>query len=424
MLHLYTLNLMYINYMKFKKTDILDDQIIKNFFNNRNISDNTKEQYEIRIRSYCNFTEKTSTELVDEAVEEQDNGVIFSDRKVKKYLQDFIDKLIEKGKSENTIKAHLETIKALYYDNGIDPPNMKTILKKDVKNPVLEELPTKEHIRKALKYCNLRDKAIIILQFSSGMNAADVRHLTYGKFYDAINEYINLHGNMIFNIDKLNHQLKNKDNIIGIWNIIHSNTDIEYLTYNSSESNKAIIDYLIERNNKKPFTSFDEPLFIANGNMIEEHTFSHIYRRINQRACFGYRNEKRNFLTSHIPRKMFQRALLNSGVEYLAVELMLGHKIDNIKSAYYKNNPTSLKEEYLKGLKNITLEEVKVEIVTTERYDNIIRDLTEEKEKRKKLENRIEKLEEQNSENMKHSNLKGVNKDTFEKEGQQAFRNI
>ena len=58
---------------------------------------------------------------------------------------------------------------------------MENIFKKNSKNQVLEELPNKEHIRKALKYCNLRDKSIILLQFSSGMKAADIRNLTYGQ---------------------------------------------------------------------------------------------------------------------------------------------------------------------------------------------------------------------------------------------------
>jgi len=400
--------------MKFKQEDILEDQIIKNFLNNKNISDSTKIQYEIRIRSYCNFTGKTPTELVDEATKEQNNSVIFIDRTLKKYMYNFIEELNQKNKSENTIKAHLETIKALYYDNNITSLNMKNITKKSAKNLILEELPTKEHIHKALKYCNLRDKAIILLQFSSGLSAAEIRHLTYGQFYIAIKGYITPNINEIFNIDRIYSQIKNKDNIIGIWNIIHSNTD--YLTFNSSESNKAIIDYLIERNNKKPITSFDEPLFIANGNKIKAHTFSFIYRRINQRANLGSRNEKRNFLTSNIPRKMFQKTLLNSGVEFLAVELMLGHKINNIKSLYYKNKPNSLKEEYLKGLKNITLEEVKVETVIKENYNNIIHNLNIEKEERIKLENRITKLEAQIN-NTKQPDLIRISKETFEKNG-------
>ena len=68
--------------------------------------------------------------------------------------------------------------------------------------------------------------------------------------------------------------IKNRDDIIGIWDLVQTILDIDYLTCNSSESNKAIIDYLLERNNKNPITSFDEPLFIANGNKIEEHALS------------------------------------------------------------------------------------------------------------------------------------------------------
>jgi len=379
--------------MKYVKKDILDDQVFKNFLDHKNIDNkNTIIQYETRIRSYCNFTEKTITELVDEAVEEQDKGVKYSDRKVNKYLQDYIDKLTKKSKSENTIKAYYETIKALYHDNDIELQKIEFTFNKDVQNP-FEELPTKEHIRKALKYCNLRDKAIILLQFSSGLGGAEVRNLTYGQFYIAIKEYITYNKDEIFDIDRIYHQIKNKYDIIGIWDSKRLVTDFDYLTFNSSESNKAIIDYLIERNNKKPITSFDEPLFDANGNKMKEHTLSAIYRRINQKAGLGKRNENRNFLTSKIPCEMFQRALLECDVEYLAIKLMLGHKIDDIKLAY-KNKPEKLKKEYLKGLKDITLEEIK--IVTTERYyDNVTLELKIEKEERIKLENRIKKLEDE-----------------------------
>ena len=395
--------------MKYVKEDILDDQVFKNFLDKKNLNnidnENTIIQYERRIRSYCNFTEKTVTELVDEAVEEQDNGVKYSDRKVNKYLKDFIDKFTKEIKSENTIKSFYDTIKALYHVNDIELQKIEFTFNKDVENH-FEELPTKEHIRKAVKYCNLRDKAIILLQFSSGLGPAEVRNLTYGQFYIAIKEYITYNKDEIFNIEKIYDQIKNKYDIIGIWDSKRVVTDFDYLTFNSSESNKAIIDYLLERNNKKPITSFNEPLFVANGNKIGEHALSAIYRRINKKACLGLRKEKRKFLTSNIPRKMFRTALLECDVEYLAIELMLGNKIDEIKYAYYKNSPQLLKKEYLKGLKKISLEEI--EIVTTDRYDNVILELKIEKEERIKLENRIKKLEDekQNSKNIK-------NPDTF-----------
>ena len=406
--------------MKFQEEDILNDLVVKNFLNNRKTGNNSNIQYVSRIKSYCDFIGKTPTELIDESLNEQDNGINFDDRIIKKYLHDFFDKLLENGKSVNTIKAHYETINGLYKDNNIEVPNIKNNFKIKDRKTVLEKLPTKDHIRKALKYSNLRDKAIILLQFSSGMSGGAIRNLTYGQFYNAIDEYIKFQGKEVFNIDRIYNHLKNRDDIIGIWNLVHINSGINYLTCNSSESNKAMIDYLIERNNIKPITSFDEPLFIANGNKIEEHTFSSIYSRINQRANLGLRNEKRNFLTSKIPRKMFHEALLNSGADYLAVELMMGYNIDNIRLNYYRSNPDALKMEYLKGIKNITLEQVKIEIITTEGYDDILQDLKREKEIRKEMEYRIKKLEV----HIQPSELIKITKEEYEKEGYQAFKKI
>ena len=250
---------------------------------------------------------------------------------------------------------------------------LKNIFKNNNNNPTLEELPKKEHYRTAIKHCTtLRDKAILLLQFSSGMGAAEVRNLNYGQFYNAINEFLDIHESEKFDITKIKHQVKHTDNLIGTWHITRYKTGMPYITFNSPESINAIIDYLIDRNKTNPITSLEDPLFIANGKQIEEHTFAAIYRRINQRANFGKRSENREFLTSHIPRKMFATTMYENDVEFISVEWMLGHKIDNTKAAYFKNNVEKLKEHYLDGLEGLTMEKVKVKKVSTPEYDSLI----------------------------------------------------
>ena len=53
--------------------DISSDKHIKDFFIKRDISNtNTQRTYLIRLRKYCELTNKTPTELIKEAIEEED----------------------------------------------------------------------------------------------------------------------------------------------------------------------------------------------------------------------------------------------------------------------------------------------------------------------------------------------------------------
>lgn len=384
--------------MEFNKEDILNDPVFKDFIRSRGVKERTKRLYESRIRHYCNFTGKNPSELIDEAEKEQDTGLKRRRRKVKTYLLDFIDYQKEKGRGHITIKSYIETIKGFYYDNDIDIPKIRNSFK-DTNNPTLEKLPTREQYITAIKYCTtLRDKAILLLQLSSGMGAAEVRSLNYNHLYNSIKEYTDLHESEIFNISKINHQIKDIDDLIGTWKVVRIKTGMPYITFSSPEATHAVIDYLVERTNKKPITSLDDPLFIANGKRIEEHAFSFIYRRVNQRAGFGNRNKNRNFLTSHIPRKMFATSMYESDVEFIAVEWMLGHKIDTTRAAYYKNNVEKLKEHYLEGLEGLTLEKVKVQKVTTPEYDDLLKKLDEK-------ENEIADLKERQNNSEKENEL-------------------
>lgn len=111
-----------------------------------------------------------------------------------------------------------------------------------------------------------------------------------------------------------------------------------YITFNSPESNKAIVEYILDRErNNKTFKTSDERLFTtATGKPISDAAHSLLFRRLNQRAGLGYRSESRNFFTSHMLRKMFTTTLYKAGVDKLAIDWMLGHKINPITESYFK----------------------------------------------------------------------------------------
>lgn len=382
--------------MEYTKDKVWGDPTFKDFIRSRGIKERTARHYESRIRYYCNFIGKSPTELIDEAEEEQQEGIKLRKRKVKSYVLDFIDHLKSKGRSSNTIKSYIETIRAFYNEYEIDIPRLKGTFQEKGENKTFEELPTKDHIKRVLDICSLRDKAIVLLHFSSGMGASEVRHLTYGDFFNAIKKEVGLEDSEMFNFIVISEKINKKEDAVGTWKINRYKTGMPYITFNSPESNKAIIQYILDRRrNNKSIKTPDEKLFTtATGLTISDAAHSLLFRRLNQRAGLGYRSKYRNFLTSHMLRKLFTSTLYKAGVDKLAIDWMLGHKINPITESYFKADVKNLKEQYLKGIADLTLEKVKVKAVTTKEYDQLLKELRQKDEDYKKLERRLEILEE------------------------------
>lgn len=71
----------------------------------------------------------------------------------------------------------------------------------------------------------------------------------------------------------------------------------------------------------------------------------------------------------HSLRKFFASSLESNKVPYLTTKRLLGHSIDSTTSAYFKIDIDSLKKDYIKVVKNLTIDKVK--IVEINPYDEI-----------------------------------------------------
>lgn len=377
--------------MPFELDDIKNDRCFKDFLRSRSRRPSTKSQYVTRIRAYANFAGKTPTELIEEAENEEEKGIRLRNRNINDYFYDFREKLEEEGMLPSTINGYFDTVKAFYRHYDIQLPKLKISLNND-HNWSMEDIPTIDHVREAVKVSNIRDKAILLLMLSSGMGSGEIRHLKYGDFINSVAEYVDLLDEDKLNIVKVAFELRKIDDPIGLWKIKRYKTGMPYMTFNSPESVQAIVDYLVQReNNNKGLKSVDDPLFVSSHRtQISSQGLVFIFRRINERANFGRSKERnRRFFTSHTLRKLFTTTLYNRGLDQLAVDWMLGHKINPVTEAYFKNDPIALKAKYMDAVENLTLEKVKIKNVTTKEYDHIIRQLSEEKEERKKMEERM-----------------------------------
>ncbi len=383
--------------MPFETTDIKNDPYVKDFLRSRRIRDTTKVAYVERLTSFCNYINKNPTDLIDEAEEEQDKGIKSRKRTIRQYFLDFIEHEEKEGKSHHTIKARVELAKSFYHSFDIETP--KFSLNYPNVNRSFNEIPTLDHIREIIKICGLRDTAIILLMLSSGMGGAEIRHLTYNDFINSIEEYLDLADEDKVNINKVAHQIRGLNEEIGpigTWKISRFKTGMPYITFNSPESVLSIIDYLLERELKnKGVKSLDDPLFVSSHKkQISKQGFVFIFRRINDNAGLGFAKDKnRRFFTSHMPRKIFTSTLYSQGVDKTRVDWFLGHKIPPITESYFKTNVEDLKKSYMEIVEHLTLQKIKIKMIKTPEYDQLLRDSREKADKIEAMEKRMELYE-------------------------------
>ena len=381
--------------MLFELEDIKNDRCFKDFLRSRSRRPSTKSQYVTRIRVYANFTGKSPTQLIEEAETEEEHGIKLRNRKINDYFYEFHEKLETQGMLPSTINGYFDTVKAFYRHYDIQLPKLKIALNNN-ENWSMEDIPTLEHIREAVKVCNIRDKSILLLMLSSGMGSGEIRNLKYRDFINSVEEYVQLSDEDKLNIPKIAFELRKIDDAIGMWKIHRFKTGMPYITFNSPESTQAIVDYLVHReNNNRAVEKLEDPLFVSSyKTQITSQGVVYVFRRINDRANFGRSKDRnRRFLTSHTMRKLFTTNLYNKGVDQLAVDWMLGHKVNPVTEAYFKNDPQTLKAKYIDAFENLTLEKVKVKNVTTQQYDELLEKLKIKEEDQDRLEKRVDLME-------------------------------
>jgi integrase len=360
-------------FMQESNYKISNDPYFINFIGSKNLSKSTEMVYLGRIKSFCEFLDKKPSELINEAQKE-------SGKKIDKYFYDYIENLKKSGRSPSTILNQTDTVKSFYNNFDIDTKGIKPIIFPETNNSDYNIISS-DQIREALELSCLRDKAIILLHLSSGMEATELRYLTYGDFINSIDDYIDLKPEELLNVKKIADIVLKIDDLIGTWKIEKHRTGKDYVTFNTPESTKAILNYLIDRERKnKPIKSLKDPLFVNSQNQsLKKSAHGSIFKRINNRANFGYLTKKRRFLSSTMLRKFFKDKLYESGVDETTIDAFLGQKLDNDIDYHSNDQINILKKKYSESLSELSMETVniKTETVTSNEYKILIAKLNE-----------------------------------------------
>jgi integrase len=352
--------------------DISDDTLFKSFIINRGIRERTIKRYKRQLELYCTFINKKPTELINEAENEEDQGLRMRNRSIKKYLLDFKQFLENKNYSSHTIVNTITIVRSFYTEFDVILPKMH--LKQKHKNESIEDIPNKEDIRKALKYANPKYNAIILTMSSAGFGSAEIRSLKYTDLLRSLKEYINIPKNSMLPVDELIKLVEEKQKefelIFPMWTLSRVKTGTPIITFSTPESLIAILEYL----KIDPPASLESPLFRSNkikDKEISDGGLDKYFHMLNNKCGFGKPNLQSKFRSHAVGRKWFATTLNDVGIPQITIDFFLGHSLGAVTGAYIKPNVETLKDQYLKCIESLSIQDVEVKTIESLEYKEL-----------------------------------------------------
>lgn len=319
-----------------------DTELLNYFAKTRNLQKNTKKSYTIYIKQYSKFNDMPMVDLLKEAEDEEEQGIRWKHRTLKKRLIEYRAYLYDTY-AYSSAKSRFSKILAFYkhFEIEIHPlPKIATI-NVEKTHMGFKDLPDREIIKKALKISSPVTRAIILFMASSGCARAETRNLTIQDFIDATNnEFASYHNSN--DIYEVINELKDHDDIVPIFHLKRQKTNKAYYTFCTPEAVNEIITYLASRTKK---LSLDDPLFDVGFTKFNE-----CFQHTNDRLGLGRLENGRRKFTSHMLRKFHSTTLWNEKVSKEVVDALQGRGKDQTHASYFYENPLKLREIYIENM--------------------------------------------------------------------------
>lgn len=165
-----------------KVTELEKDPLIVDWFKRVRAKPHTKEGYLYCMQEYTSFTDMTPLKLVEEAEEEYDMRVMPRKQKIRKYITEFREHLVNKGMAPLSIENRVADVRSFYKSQDIIIPELD---RKENTATILEAhkgIPSKDDIRKVLCLADPLEKALILTGLSSGLAVNEICELKIYQF--------------------------------------------------------------------------------------------------------------------------------------------------------------------------------------------------------------------------------------------------
>jgi len=311
----------------------------------------TKATYKSAYRAYHQHTGMTSTQLIDEAIEDQKRDVRERKDIVKRRLLGFHSwllneyavhsrgkgphEVVRKGLREKTAYSFVGAIRSFYatYDIAIKFKGREKIRRPRVYNKRLD-LTTLD-IKKLVNHAGSpRDRAIILTEFQGGLDASTLCSLTYGD--------------VARGLENGEYPLKLA--------LFRPKTGIEYYTFLGRDAIESLKAYLNDLKRKGIEMTHKTPLFLKSSNKararegITENLVQNMLREVAIKSGLVDENlndADQNPCGPHALRESFSSIMLNKGVPDTIVDFWLGHSIGEMGEAYKRGRFEEVKQLYI-----------------------------------------------------------------------------
>lgn len=317
------------------------------FIDERDIKESTVKGYKTAVRKYCEYYDMTLEELIDEAINEEDDKIPKRTRSLKQRLLQFRTYLIKETELEiSTIKSHITRLTTIYKYFEVDVPELPKLKDKEPELTYLD-LPNKKHIKKAFQMAGIRIGSLILFMASSGTGRSECANLTVKDFIKACEEHYT-ETELIDILEELNSSI---DPIVPTFNLVRIKTQKSYYTFCTPEATNAIVEWLLlknellEENGEK--LTLDESVWDLSPRQMNYH-----FQIINDALDWGFKKKYR-FFRPHTLRKFHAS---NIGLSAENVDFLQGRSKDKIHATYIKANPEKLKELYISVMDNVTFD--------------------------------------------------------------------
>ena len=359
-----------------------NEEILNEIHSVKNHKKTTQHIYKHSINKYCELNKLSLAELIEEAEKEEEQGIRWKHRTLKRRLLNF-RKYLTDNYYYNTVSNTFTPVLVVYKYFEIEIHDLPRIDKKSYNNPKpisFKDLPDKEIIREAVNICTSTMKAIILFMSSSGCARRETLNLTVMDYMNATKEYHNT-DNIMEMIDVLN----NIDNVVPTFNILRQKTQKYYITYCSPEAVTAINHHLLSRQNLTP----ESQLF-----KIHEDYLNQQFIKINNELGLGKAGNYNRF-RSHMLRKFHASTLYNDGMSLDKVNDLQGKSKNSTDEVYFMTNPADLKQEYIQHLPALSIsKEVEKITVKSPEFLKLENTIVENDEKIKDYEKLIYDIDE------------------------------
>ncbi|KXA94004.1 hypothetical protein AKJ66_00115 [candidate division MSBL1 archaeon SCGC-AAA259E22] len=345
-------------------------------------SDETERKYERVLRKYCEFRGMDPEELIDEA-EDDWNSSRREKGEVESRIKDFQEHMEEGGYSGVSVKNNILCLKSFYSANNF-PQNVSA----PRASPTSKALKIRsDDVRKLVSVASVRDKAITLMMFQSGIDVSTICSLDYShvkKGLEADEEPMPIE-------------------------VQRPKEKVNYTTFVLQDTMEALRDYLRHREEKP--TEWDgsnvpieragepdlgDPLFVkersrGDSDRLSPAVIQKMMRKVAIESGLVSReemeNSKMNPCRPHALRKGFSSVLELNGINSNIVNGFLGHSVD-YDSAYSQQAEEELADQYMEAEGDLRITGSRGE--TEERIDDLHAKLGERDERMDGLEEELE----------------------------------